>query len=438
MSESVLPEVTICWLRRDLRLEDHAALYHALLSDNKVLPVFIFDPHILNQLPSRADRRVTFIHNTLYNLQAELQHRGSALHVLYQTPVEAFKELQQVYRIKSVYTNHDYEPYALERDQQVAQFLRSQNIPFHTFKDQVIFEKDEVLKPDGKPYTVFTPYSKMWKARYLQHPPTSYNCAVHYSHLYQTAPIEIPSLSSMGFEPAEADIPSPEPDADIIRRYDETRNIPGVEGTSKLSVHLRFGTVSVRSLVQKAFQWNEQWLNELIWREFFMQIMYHFPYVAHKPFKSGYEQIPWLNNEETFAKWCAGETGYPLVDAGMRQLNQTGWMHNRVRMVTASFLIKHLLTDWRWGEAYFAEQLLDFDLAVNNGNWQWVTGCGCDAAPYFRVFNPVEQQKKFDPDFVYIRRWIPEYKEGYIEPIVEHTFARNRVLEAFKVRDTFK
>ncbi|HRN79915.1 MAG TPA: deoxyribodipyrimidine photo-lyase [Ferruginibacter sp.] len=436
MSKSALPEVTICWFRRDLRLYDHAALYHALLSDNKVLPVFIFDPHILNQLPSKADRRVAFIHNTLLNLQRELEQLGSTLHVLHQPPVQAFDTLLQHYRIQSVYTNHDYEPYAIERDQQVADYLRQQNIPLCTFKDQVVFEKDEVLKPDGTPYTVFTPYSKMWKARYVQHPPKIYNCSEYFNRFYQTNPIAIPSLESIGFKPCTLDIPSPEPNAGIIRKYDENRNIPGVEGTSKLSVHLRFGTVSVRLLAQKAFQWNEQWLNELIWREFFMQVMYHFPYVVHKSFKSGYDGIPWINDESAFEKWCAGETGYPLVDAGMRQLNQTGWMHNRVRMVTASFLIKHLLTDWRWGEAYFAEKLLDYDLAVNNGNWQWVTGCGCDAAPYFRVFNPVEQQKKFDPDFVYIKRWISEYTEGYIEPIVEHTFARNRVLEAFKVRQT--
>lgn len=437
MNKSVLPEVTICWFRRDLRLQDHAAFYHALLSDYKVLPVFIFDPHILNQLPSRSDRRVAFIHHTLLSLQSELMRSGASFHVLYETPVQAFEQLSRTYTIRSVYTNHDYEPYAMERDQEVAGYLRSHNIPFYTYKDQVIFERDEVMKPDGKPYTVFTPYSKVWKARYQMYPPESYPCDAHFSNLFKTTPIDIPSLEAMGFEPVEFEIPAMEPDEAILRYYDETRNIPGIEGTSRLSVHVRFGTVSVRALVQKAYQWNEQWLNEFIWREFFMQVMYHFPYVVHKPFKAGYEGIPWLNNESDFEKWCAGKTGYPLVDAGMRQLNQTGWMHNRVRMVTASFLIKHLLIDWRWGEAYFAEKLLDFDLAVNNGNWQWVTGCGCDAAPYFRVFNPVEQQKKFDPDFKYIKKWLPEFKEGYIEPIVEHTFARNRVLEAFKVREAY-
>lgn len=435
MNKSALPDVTICWLRRDLRLQDHAALYHALLSNNNVLPVFIFDPLILEQLPSRNDRRVQFIHSTLSDIHAELAKLGSTLLVLYDTPLNAYKTLLKRYRVTAVYVNHDYEPYAVQRDEWVQQFLSEHQIPFHHFKDQVVFEKDEILKPDGKPYTVFTPFSKMWKARFFQEAPSEFPSQTLFKNFLKTQPETLPTLKSIGFEKVDIEVPSIDPIQSVIEHYDETRNIPGVEGTSKLSVHLRFGTVSVRSLVQKAIKWNEQWLNELIWREFFMYILHHFPHVLQRPFKSGYNHIPWRNNEEEFEKWCKGETGYPIVDAGMRQLNETGWMHNRVRMVTASFLIKHLLIDWRWGEAYFAEKLIDFELAVNNGNWQWVAGCGCDAAPYFRVFNPTEQQKKFDPDFRYIKKWIPSFHEGYLPPIVEHTFARNRVLEAFKSRE---
>ena len=426
--------INIFWFRRDLRLNDNAALYHALKGDRPVLPVFIFDTNILEQLPSKADRRVEFIYEALTGMQQQLKELGSTLIVFHDTPLNAFKQLVKQYTIEAVYTNHDYERYAQERDDSMAKFLKEHNIAFHTWKDQVIFEKNEVTKDDGKPYTIFTPYSKKWKAKLNKFYLKSYPTKKYFNNFHQHTAKRIPSLPAIGFEKTGGEFPTDSPDNAIIKQYDKQRDIPGVNGTSHLGVHLRFGTISIRQLVQKAMKLNETFLNELIWRDFFQMILWHFPHVGKgKAFKAEYDFIKWRNNEAEFARWCEGTTGYPIVDAGMRELNTTGFMHNRVRMITASFLAKHLLIDWRWGEAYFAEKLLDFELSSNNGNWQWAAGCGCDAAPYFRIFNPYTQTKRFDPDLTYIKKWVPEFSaDSYPAPIVEHEIARQRCLEVYK------
>lgn len=425
-------EVSIFWFRRDLRLHDNHGLYQALKNSQKVLPIFIFDKNILNKLPDRKDRRVHFIYKNLVSINLDLQTEGSSLLVLHDEPLNAFKTICDSYTIKNVYTNHDYEPYAIARDKEIEEWLRTKHIPFHSFKDQVIFEKGEVMKADGSPYTIFTPYSKVWKQKLDSNAIQTFPSNELFSNLFKTESIPFPSLSEIGFETSHYEFPSIEVDKKLISEYHLTRNFPAINGTSLLSVHLRFGTVSIRNLVAVARELNEQWLNELIWRDFFMMILYHFPYVVNKSFKTNYEHIQWINNEAEFKKWCDGETGYPIVDAGMRELNQTGLMHNRVRMIVASFLTKHLLIDWRWGEAYFAEKLLDFELSSNNGNWQWAAGCGCDAAPYFRIFNPYEQTKKFDANMLYIKKWIMNFVPNYLPPIVEHDLARKRALEVYK------
>ena len=425
--------IVLFWFRRDLRLDDNAGLYEALKQNMNVLPIFLFDSEILNKLDNKQDARVHFIHHQLTVLQQQLSALGSSIMVKLGKPKEIFESLAQQYIIKAVYTNHDYEPYAIKRDHEIAELLRSKGISFHSFKDQVVFEKDEVTKDDLKPYTVFTPYMKKWKSKLttnhlMPHPTQNY-----YNNFFQTAAIPLPTLADIGFLPSSIDFPGSEIIPAVIQHYSEQRDIPSIKGTSRLSVHLRFGTVSIRSLVAQAQRLNEKWLNELIWREFYMMILYHFPHVVNRAFKPAYDRIPWSNNETHFKLWCEGKTGYPIVDAGMRELNRTGFMHNRVRMITASFLTKHLLIDWRWGEAYFAKKLLDFELSSNNGGWQWSASSGCDAAPYFRVFNPYEQTKKFDPQLKYIKQWIPEFDElNYIKPIVDHKFARERVLSTYK------
>lgn len=428
------PSVNIVWFRRDLRLSDNAALYHALKAGTPVLPIFIFDTQILDQLEDKKDKRVAFIHGAISEMQTQLVSMGSSMQVFYGKPMEAFAKLVDQYTIGTVFTNHDYEPYALERDASVASFLKEKSIGFETFKDQVIFEKDEVVKDDGKPYTVFTPYSRKWKAAlkafYLKSYPTEKYC----KNFYLQSPLPIPSLSSMGFESVEAVFPSKELNQEIVKKYSQNRDFPGLDnGTSKMGVHLRFGTVSIRKIATIAAGLNETYLNELIWRDFYQMILWHFPKVGKgHAFKAEYDKIKWRNNEEEFQKWCEGKTGFPIVDAGMRELNATGFMHNRVRMIVASFLTKHLLIDWRWGEAYFASKLLDFDLSANNGGWQWAASSGCDAAPYFRVFNPYLQTEKFDKDFKYIKKWVPEFQEfTYPKPIVVHEVARKRVLETY-------
>jgi deoxyribodipyrimidine photo-lyase len=355
------------------------------------------------------------------------------LKVYYGHPETVFKQLLSTYKIANVYTNHDYEPYAIERDKKINEIVHAGSAKLITFKDQVIFEKNEVTKDDGKPYTVFTPYSRKWKAKLTDFYLRPYPTEKYFLNFHNIPFMPIPSLHEMGFKDVKQNFPSNIPDDDVIKKYFEQRNFPAVNGTSRLGIHLRFGTISIRKLAKHAKKLNETFLNELIWRDFYQAILWHFPQVGlHKAFKPEYENIEWRNNEEEFEQWCKGETGYPIVDAGMRELNETGFMHNRVRMIVASFLSKHLLIDWRWGEAYFAEKLLDYDLAANNGGWQWAAGSGCDAAPYFRIFNPYLQTQKFDPELKYIKKWVPEFEEfTYPVPIVEHEFARKRCLEVY-------
>jgi len=426
--------VTVFWFRRDLRLHDNAGLYCALRENEIILPVFIFDTNILNQLDDKKDRRVDFIHQALKAMQVELVEMGSSLEVFHSSPEQAFADLVKNYSIKTVYTNHDYEPYAKERDEEIKQLLAKHKIDLKTYKDQCIFEKTEVVKDDGKPYTVFTPYSNKWKRALKPFYYKAYPNKKYFKNFIKTSPQVLPSLESMGFKKTEIVLPAKIKVNDLlIQKYKAQRDYPAVNGTTRLSIHLRFGTVSVRQLVAKSLPLSETWLNELIWRDFYMMILSHFPRVAKDAFKKNYDAIPWRNNEKEFEKWCKGETGFPIVDAGIRELNATGFMHNRVRMIVSSFLIKDLLIDWRWGEAYFAQKLNDFDLSANNGGWQWSASSGCDAAPYFRIFNPTEQQKRFDPEFIYIKKWIPEFgTEKYPTPMVEHKAARLRALSVYK------
>lgn len=425
--------VNIFWFRRDLRLKDNIALSHALSSKLPVLPIFIFDKNILEELEDRQDRRVCFIYNALIHLKQQLENEGSSLLATYDEPVNFFKNIVREYKVQTVFTNHDYEPYATERDDLVKSVLEQNDIGFKTFKDQVIFERDEIVKNDGGFYTVYTPYSNKWIEKLNNYGIKEVPSERLLTNFLKQMPFSFPSLKSMKFREAKTVSIEPSLKKSLIQGYDETRNLPGIEGTSRLGIHLRFGTISIRRLVSYAQEWNLVFLKELIWREFFMQILWHKPEVVHQSCKPEYDAIEWRNNEKEFQRWCEGKTGYPIVDAGMRQLNETGFMHNRVRMITASFLVKHLLVDWRWGEAYFAKKLLDYELASNNGNWQWVAGCGCDAAPYFRIFNPQAQTMKFDSEEKYIQQWVPEYKTAnYPRPIVDHEMARKRCLETYK------
>lgn len=432
--------INIHWFRRDLRFDDNAALYHALKSGLKVVPIFIFDTEILDDLKDvneklTLDRRVVFIHEKIQQLKNELQSIGSDLLVFYGKPIEIFKQLITIYSVKKVCTNHDYEPYANHRDNLIKEFLEQHTISFSTFKDQVIFEKNEITKDDGLPYTVYTPYSKRWKSKLNDFFIKQYPTKKYFLNFLKTdKKQDLISLENMGFKKTDFVFPEKNTSTIFIQNYAETRDIPSILGTSRLGLHLRFGTISIRQLVQQCLKANaEKYLNELIWREFYMQILHHFPQVIQQSFKPKYDKIPWRNNEVEFQAWCVGKTGYPIVDAGMRELNATGFMHNRVRMIVASFLTKHLLIDWRKGEAYFAQKLVDYELSSNNGGWQWAAGSGVDAAPYFRVFNPRLQTEKFDKELKYIRKWIPELDSfDYPKPIVEHTFARERCLETYK------
>ncbi len=425
--------VTVFWFRRDLRLSDNAGLYHALRSGYPVLPIFVFDKNILDKLDNKADRRVEFIHAALGEMQSALVKKGSSLEVFHSTPLEAFTELLGRYKIAKVFTNHDYEPYARERDAAITRLLGAHGVDFYTCKDQVIFEKDEVLKDDGKPYTVFTPYSRKWKAGLNAFYYKPYPTENYFHQFYKQASLSIPGLPGLGFQKTAAVFPAKDLDEQLVKKYKEQRDIPSINGTSRLSVHLRFGTVSIRQLVRQCMPLSETFLNELIWRDFYHMILWHFPQVGKgKAFKPEYDQVEWRTDSGEFEQWCMGQTGYPIVDAGMRELNETGFMHNRVRMIVASFLTKHLLLDWRLGEAYFAEKLLDFDLAANNGGWQWAAGSGCDAAPYFRIFNPYLQTQKFDPQLTYIKKWVPDLNEfSYPKPMVEHELARKRCLAVY-------
>lgn len=426
--------LNIFWFRRDLRLDDNLGFYEALKAEKPVLPIFIFDSEILEKLP-HDDARVTFIYETLQNMRDTLQkEHESSIAMFHGKPIDIYKQLIEEYNIHSVYTNHDYEPYAKERDDEIKLVLEENNIKFKTFKDQVIFEKDEVLKQDGDPYVVYTPYMKVWKEKFKSHNLEIYYTNSFLDNLVKNTRLPNLSLPDIGFKKSNQVITDYTVTPTLIQEYEETRNFPAKDATSRLGPHLRFGTVSIRKIVKKAIaEKNEIFWQELIWREFFMQILWHFPHTTTKAFKPKYDRIVWRNNEKEFELWCQGKTGYPLVDAGMRQLNETGFMHNRVRMLVGSFLCKHLLIDWRWGEAYFAEKLHDYEMASNVGNWQWVAGSGVDAAPYFRIFNPTTQIDKFDKDHKYIKKWVPEYqKPSYPKPIVNHKEARERCLKTYK------
>lgn len=425
--------LNVFWFRRDLRLEDNTGLYHALKGELPVLPLFIFDENILNKLDERSDPRVTFIYNEIQALKHKLEEHGSSLLVHFGKPEEVFLRIIKEYSIASVFTNHDYEPYARVRDAGIEKLLRDHGIVLKSFKDQVIFEQNEVIKDNGEPYTVFTPYSHKWKNKFRETGIMNFPSQDLLHNLFKTGPIHLPGISSFGFTSRESLIPPRIADLSVLKNYEKTRDFPALTGTSRLSVHLRFGTISIRELVRIAAETNEIFLNELIWREFYMMILWHFPQVADQSFKKQYDKLQWKNDERNFAAWREGRTGYPIVDAGMRELNATGYMHNRLRMITASFLTKHLLTDWRWGESYFAGKLLDYELASNNGGWQWAAGTGCDAAPYFRVFNPSIQAEKFDPEKKYIRKWVPEFESAaYPKPVVEHATARDEAIRAYK------
>ena len=428
-----MDKISIFWFRRDLRLHDNVALFNALKSGEKVLPLFIFDTSILDKL-SKNDARVSFIIKELRSMNEHLKSFDASIDILHGKPIEVFESLIKKYQIASVFTNQDYEPYAIRRDQEILELLKSENISFNSFKDQVIFEKNEITKKDGNPYVVYTPYSKKWIEAYEQINHIHYSSEDLLSQLYTQSKAKELKLEELGFEETNTPIKNYIFNSRIINEYEETRNFPALDNTSKLGPHLRFGTVSVRQMVSRAEeQENKTFLKELIWREFFMQILWHFPHTHKDSFKPKYDRIVWRNNEDDFKKWCNGTTGYPMVDAGMRQLNNTGFMHNRVRMLVGSFLCKHLLIDWRWGEAYFAEKLHDYEMSSNVGNWQWVAGTGVDASPYFRIFNPTSQIKKFDKDFSYIRKWVPDFQElTYPSPMVDHKFARERCLRTYK------
>lgn len=425
--------LSIFWFRRDLRLEDNHGLFRALTEGKNVQPIFIFDRNILDKLEDKDDRRVTYIHHHISELNKRLEQFGSSLWTFYGDPITIYKELLESFEINGLFANRDYEPYARSRDKAVYDLMAEHGISFRAFKDHVILEKDEVLKDDGTPYTVYTPYSRKWKATLGEHDLDPFPSEDHLDQLSKSAPRKVISLEEMGFEAHAHDWSSGMPDTNLIKRYHNTRNTPAKDGTAKISHHLRFGTISIRAMARLGREHNSKWYNELIWREFYQSILWHFPHVVEQSFRPQYDRIEWRNNEEEFEAWCQGRTGYPIVDAGMRELNETGFMHNRVRMIVASFLTKHLLIDWRWGEAYFARKLIDFELASNNGGWQWASGSGVDAAPYFRVFNPYLQTEKFDPKHIYIKRWVSEFEtEDYPDPIVDHKEARIRAIETYK------
>ena len=426
-------KVVLFWFRRDLRLEDNRGLFYALKEHRNVLPLFVYDTHILRRLPSKKDARLVFISEQIKILKQKLESMGSTLLLRHGEPIRVFEELLKTFDIGAVYTNIDYEPYGKERDARIKYLLDSHKVPFRSFKDHVIFEKDEVVKQNGTPYQVFTPYSRQWKKQLKENNVLSLDTSSLKDSFLKSDPGEDIPIEDMGFQSISVLFASKEIKKSTLVNYSKNRDFPASDGTSRLGVHLRFGTVSIRNLVRKAQEHSEAFLNELIWREFYMMILWHYPKVVDFAFKPAYDFVEWRNDENDFDAWCKGKTGYPIVDAGMRELNETGYMHNRARMITASFLTKHLLTDWRWGEQYFADKLLDFELSSNNGGWQWAAGSGCDAAPYFRVFNPEIQTKKFDPQWEYIRKWVPEAgSKDYPKPLVDHKFARERALEAYK------
>ncbi|MEQ8554121.1 MAG: deoxyribodipyrimidine photo-lyase [Cyclobacteriaceae bacterium] len=429
-----MDEINVFWFRRDLRSHDNRGLYQALTSGLPVLPIFIFDKDILDELEDSTDARVTFIHRQIMRLHQTFRKIGSGLLVYHRKPFDAFKDLLEKYDVKGVFTNEDYEPYARERDDMIRDLLTPRGVKFVQVKDQVIFSPEEILNEQGHPYKVFTPYKNKWRERLK---PADYDQVASeqaLDNLFQMPGPDPCSLASLGFKETSIEIPSTTFNEEIISRYHQNRDFPGLQGTTRLSLHLRHGTVSIREAVSKGVDLSDTWLNELVWREFYMMVLYHWPQVVDQAFKPQYDRIEWLNDESVFRAWCEGKTGFPIVDAGMRELNNTGFMHNRVRMITSSFLSKMLLIDWRWGERYFAEKLLDYELSSNNGGWQWAAGTGTDAQPYFRIFNPYTQTEKFDKDQTYIKKWIPELNsDAYPDPIIDYKMARQRALETYKV-----
>lgn len=424
-------QISIFWFRRDLRLNDNHGLLKALQSGLKVIPIFIFDKNILDKLQDKNDKRVNFIYQQIKSIKSKLNSHDSDLQVFYGNPEDIWNELIKEHNVKALYFNHDYEKYGLDRDEKITNILSQNNIASYSFKDQCIFEKTEVLSGSGTPYTVFSPYARKWKEQMTVDSYKAYESEKEMGNFEKTNASDLISLDQMGFKQGNEVFDKPDFNDSIIANYGEQRDIPAIRGTTRLSVHLRFGTVSIRKCLSKALD-SEKWLNELIWRDFYMNILYNFPHINEgKSFRLQYDNIKWRNNETEFEAWCQGKTGFPIVDAGMRELNETGFMHNRVRMIVASFLCKDLLIDWRWGEAYFAQKLLDFDFSANNGGWQWASGSGCDAAPYFRVFNPDSQTLKFDKDLKYIKKWVPELNELNYKPIVDHKMARERALKIY-------
>ena len=424
--------MVIFWFRRDLRLEDNHALFKALKSGYDDLPIFIFDSNITNKL-KQNDHRLNYINNILDGLNKRLSENKKKVYTYKGDPIDIISKLIIKLKIKEIYLNKDYEPYARDRDDKVKKLCVANNVSYNSFKDHVIFEEDQIVKKDGTPYVVYTPYSKKWIEKFQSNQVDSYQSELNLDGLVDSDKIrEVNYLMNI-----EKNIINPKTynlNKDLIDKYEETRNFPALDSTSRIGVNLRFGTVSTRKIVKTSSERpNNTFLKELIWREFFIQILWHFPHTTEKSFKDKYERIEWRNNMDDFKLWCDGKTGYPIVDAGMNQLNKTGFMHNRLRMVVGSFLCKHLLIDWRLGEKYFADKLFDYEQASNVGNWQWVAGCGVDAAPYFRIFNPEEQQKKFDKELKFIKKWIPNYdKDNYINKIVDHKFARERCLNTYK------
>ena len=426
-------KINIFWFRRDLRLYDNHGLSKATHDNLKVIPIFIFDTTITSLLASN-DRRINFIYDNLLDIDSELNKKyKSNLNVFQGKPYDIFKNLIENYSIKNVYTNNDYEPYAINRDESIKELLSNNGINFKSYKDQVIFEKNEIVKDDGNPYVVYTPFMKKWKTK-LNEDITLLDEKKILNNFYQEAISNLLKLSDYGFLENKSKIEAFKLNKEIVINYAERRNFPYLNSTSKIGPYLRFGSVSIRKIVSglmRGFK-EDTFLKELIWREFFMQILYHFPHTAKDSFKSKYDKIVWLNEEKAFESWKNGNTGYPLIDAGMNELNLTGFMHNRVRMITASFLCKHLLIDWRWGEKYFAEKLNDYEMASNVGNWQWASGSGVDAAPYFRIFNPHTQILKFDNKREYINKWVDVNSSDYPNEIIEHKFARDRCLNTYK------
>ena len=424
-------KISIFWFRRDLRLDDNRGLYNSLKENNSVLPIFIYDKNILDKL-NLNDHRIEYINHAVLKMNEVLSKKNKSISCFYGKPEQVFLNLINQFDIKKVYTNRDYTPYSNKRDLIIKELLENNGIQFFDYKDHVLFEKNEIVKDNGTPYKVYTPFSKKWINKMYEQGIPKYMSENLIENLINEK--NTFNTESIGFTKSKINFLKSNISKEIVNNYELKRNFPSSNGTSKIGVELRFGTISTRKLITKANDSNNiTFLKELIWREFFQQILHHFPKTINTSFKSKYERIEWLNDENNFKKWCNGQTGYPLVDAGMRELNKTGFMHNRVRMVVGSFLCKHLLIDWRWGEAYFREKLFDYETASNVGNWQWVAGCGVDAAPYFRIFNPHEQLKKFDKHFFYIKKWVPEFEtDKYISPIIDHKEARERCLTTYK------